>query len=152
MDFTKTLKKSWNYLPCVSFVRNEEKVERGESLPSRGKFWGHLAYAMAPFVYLISSFVIGTPNPLNWNEIAGQRQREVQEYNILANQATNCVGGEDGFNIPEMNELSRRAEINFRAPESFGVNFRNKSFYIFEFPGLTKKDLEKVVQSCEAEK
>lgn len=107
---------------------------------------------MMPAVYLIGSLTAGALNPLGWADGFKERQRGVQERNTLVNQATNCVGGEDGFSISEINELYRRAGSDFRAPENYAPNFsRTKIFNVFQVPMINKKQLERVVQGCKLE-
>ena len=132
MELKKTLENSWKYLPHV-FVP---------------------VSAMASLLYLLTSIISGTYNPLNWSENIRQKEREMQEYSTIVNQVDQCVNrdGVPGLSVKEINKLYQRAGIDFEVPpqSDFEANFRSGFFYRppIKGPPLTKNDLERVALSC----
>ena len=98
MSLKSFLTNSWEYLPIGSLIKHEKNHSKlwGEEV-NFGKFIGHIAYAAvgstAAIVYLMSSLISGTPNPLGWAD----RFRERQEYNEIHAKATKCVNTKIGF-------------------------------------------------------
>lgn len=175
MELKKIGRKIWNGLPFISGERYLKKIDNEKSPVKAGKLLAHMAYsAILPF-YLIGSLASGTLNPSRWNEFTEQRQREVREYNTLADKTVNCAeqNGIPGFSNQEINELYQRAGVDFKASKETGygyegnlgkelmVNLKKGTFYyrpekinpvkFVESLGLEGDDLERAVKNCELE-
>ena len=136
-------------------------MELKETLKDSRKYLPHAIVSLsagASLLYLLTSILSGTYNPLNWSENIRQREREIQEYNAVVNQVTKCVDRDriPGFSVNEINELYQRAGIDFEAPpqSDFEANFWKGAFYRpreqeIRGPPLTKNDLERVALSCQ---
>ena len=135
MELKETPKNSWKYLPSVIVSVS----------------------AVASLLYLSTSILLGTYNPLYWSEKNRQKEREWQEYNAIVNQVIQCVDrdGVPGLSVKEINELYQRAGIDFEAPPQ--PDFESYLFLEGSFkrtrqevkgPSLTKNDLERVAASC----
>ncbi len=175
MNFKGLGRKIWNGLPFISGERYLEKIANEKSSVKAGTLLAHMAYSAILPAYLVGSLAIGTLNPLGWKEFAEQRQREVREYATLADKTVNCAeqNGIPGFSNQEINELYRRAGIDFKALKKTGygyegnlgkelmVDLKKMTFYhrpvkinpakFVESLGLTRDDLETAVQNCELE-
>lgn len=110
-------------------------------------------------VFVGSYLGTGTLNPTKWVEVVRDDKRENQEYSTLVDEVTQCVNRDniEGYSFNELNELYRRAGVELNLEEtSFNINFQagwinTSTGAIIEVPKLTKQDLQKVVESCEAE-
>jgi len=143
MSLKKLLENPWKYLPGTSLVEYGSSKDTSSSLKRLGKMLGHLIYFGATLWYLINSAQNG-PNPFKWRE----GQIDAVEYDNIYTQAIKCVDRDEisGLsNLSEINELYSRAGVNTK------VGFQKKRA-IAEFPKLSKKDLESVVQSCKSDK
>ena len=137
------IKNVLKYLPVVSLLNHLPEIP---VFSSSVKTLGHLTYAFIGTGILISSLFFGTPNVLRWNEISERREKARQEYNQLYDRAEKCVE-QDGLSgltsLREVNDLYSRAGKPIRIDRG--------RFGEIIIPEPTRENLEKVVQSCEAE-
>jgi len=136
--------KVWKILPFISLVESLKKIERGGvSIKNVSRSLRHLVYGSIIFTYLMASAMLGTSNPLNWNEAYQETSRGGKIWNKLYDRATNCVkqDGNPGLTtLDEINEFYKRAGIK--------VDFNPRTGEL-TLPRLSKKDLETVIQNCE---